>query len=447
MNRGNVLTTRIPDIDELAWGLTMRLEEEDVFLQKDTRPWTAFEDIRSALATRGKHEPNDRLWEVRCKVHISIITTHSPLTQLKHGEEDKIVYRIMRRALHPTMPVRRAKNVFSNPNIGARIFIEAANEEDVLATIQGVSGTYAKCVQSLPQALYSRLLRVYGKPAPEEDDWIVLRKSKDIPQAYDGAYAWIFEKVQSAESEGLFHVIAAPRLETLRLQTTRLGGSNPDDGEFIPPFQVVDVVREVIPSVYTLAEMEEVEKHGVVLASFALEKGPWKIIKHKGECRTSDGFICFWGISRSSFIHSQDITPDRATIDRFCHARFLSDSGTQLLLRTHQQRTMKLGSRVSIDEGAYRSKVGVIKALEDPMAFITIESLEVTVEVALQSLRLDFQVADTVKVIDGDYLEHWGWVTDMDADSVELYVQDLSTAVILPMTSRFRMIDHFPRFE
>ena len=343
--------------------------------------------------------------------------------------------RILRRALHPTMPIRRAKAVFSNPNIGGRIFIEAKSEQDVKATIHGVTGVWSRSIASIPQYLYPRLLSVYGKPQPEKGEWVILRKSKEIPNAYDGAFAWILDKRQGDESEGRFSVVAVHRWERETIKTWKVAGTDAGDGEYVAPFTVLDVVREVTPSPYTQAELREAEEQGELMGRIPLDSGEdWKIFKHKDEYITSDGFICFWMISRTSFTHYFCLLPDRDTIDHFREAKFLASPGTKILLDRHQQPEMKSGDRVYISDGTFRSKVGTITNIIDTVVSVYIDSIDATVELALQWLRLHFVILDTVRVQEGEYSGHWGWIVAMKEGSVQLFVQEMGTEVRCSMT-------------
>ena len=315
--------------------------------------------------------------------------------------------------------------------MGGRVFIEAGSKKEIEATIGGVTGVRYRTITKVPRQLYSRLLHVYGKPQPSDGDWVVLRKSNDIPSAYDGAFAWVLQRQELDEAEGCFHVVTVPLWDRETLKTFTLAGSDPGDGLPVASYTVVDVVREVTPTTYTPAQLEEAEENGEVMGRIAAVDGgkDWKVLKYKGEYLTSDGMRCFWGVSRSSICYDVNDIPDRETIERFRGARYLAGPGTRVQLDRHHQREMKAGDRVYINEGRFKSMVGGIESISEVIAKVHIDTIDATVEVALKWLRYHFLVWDTVKVVDGGYAGHWGWIIAVKEGSVDLFVQELEEEV------------------
>jgi len=111
----------------------------------------------------------------------------------------------MQRTLHPTFPIKRIKAAFSNPSAGGRVFIEAETEEDVQATVRGLTAAWSSQVRAIPCPVFLRLLRVYGNNGPDVGRWVQLRKTRNVPAAYDGKYAWI--EPRDDKEEGLFNVV------------------------------------------------------------------------------------------------------------------------------------------------------------------------------------------------------------------------------------------------
>ena len=310
-----------------------------------------------------------------------------------------MVFRIMQRTLHPTFPIKRVKAVFSNPSAGGHVFIDAETEEDVKATVKGVSGVWSRQIRSIPRDVFLRLLRVYGNEVPEKGRWVKLRKSRVIPKAYDGQFAWLYN-VDSVE-DGLFDVVCVP-----------MQGEN---GEW--------------HSLYNETQVALFKREGRVVQEPSASSGPLSIYQWKNLFSTSDGFAFFPQVDRASIAWEDVTIPDRKTIDSFRQSTLFTEPSLEKWRKQHEEQELKVGNRVIVKDNARIDNGAIIRSISEDWAEVFLPALQASVEIPLTSLRPQFMLGDTVEVVGGTYKGRWGWIVKVSGQEMHLFVPNASNGV------------------
>jgi len=215
--------------------------------------------------------------------------------------------------MNPTMPVRHCKAVFSNPNFGGRVFIEATDKQEVLETVKGV---WRSKVASVPRLIYARSLVIRGRMSPSPGDWVKLRKSVVVPSRYVGDYAFVAsEGVPGTSTMDSFVLVCVPRSK---------GGTV----ALVDDNAVEEFKRKGSRMVY-----EDKRGDGTTVECFKLGK----------VCITTDGLICLGRLDRLSFIYVPQAIPNHEAIHQFFKSGFLPATSRLKTAIQRQIQDLRIG--------------------------------------------------------------------------------------------------------
>ncbi len=84
------------------------------------------------------------------------------------------------------------------------------------------------------------------------------------------------------------------------------------------------------------------------------------------------------------------------------------------------QSRMRAGDRVKVVSGTYISLIGEIKVVKEKEVVVYFRSQGITEDIPQENLRIDFEIGDQVRVLDGGHQGLVGWVTEISSDKIHV---------------------------
>ncbi|KAJ3502642.1 hypothetical protein NLJ89_g8792 [Agrocybe chaxingu] len=323
-------------------------------------------------AASGPPHEGDTLWEVRCMP----------------GKEDVIVFQIMKRALHPTMPERLVLSAFSQPCFPGRVFVEAPSRENIRQLAQGITELNGDRVRPVPHENLVSTLKVRSSGSVAPQTWVRIGWSSRDQTFIKGDVALV-TKVRPSASLDLW---------------------------IVPRF------------------------HQANLASASLERPPQVLRPHRSSGSTSgfifspQGYLILENVDRTS-CYAGPSHPSATELELFHECEVLHPNTYSTTFSLVERHLLQVHDRIKVKQGPFIGLTGRIVSIEDEAAQVFISSQDLLKTIYTRDICKDFQCGDSVFVESGKFKGTTGWIVRVSDYSVsimnmETYVE-IEVSVVL----------------
>lgn len=148
----------------------------------------------------------------------------------------------------------------------------------------------------------------------------------------------------------------------------------------------------------------------------------------KGQLFSAEGFLLV-DLDDISTVALLDPLPSSAELAVFRSTSLLSAEQAAKTEEQMAQAHINIGDRVKVVSGPYLNLIGEVKGIKENEVSIFLPSQDIVEDMANDTVRADFRVADHVRIIDGQHQGLVGWVIAVFNLERKLRVLDVEAAV------------------
>ncbi|KAF9034908.1 hypothetical protein BJ165DRAFT_1409791 [Panaeolus papilionaceus] len=298
------------------------------------------------------------LWEVGCRI----------------GCEEASAFTLFQQALTLLTLARKVQSVVGRVSRPVRVFIETDERHTVEELIKGVANVNAQDIKQVSEQQLDAVLCEPLLPSIPSQSWIRIRHGGTLGRKYDGDIGLVLT------DEKDFEITMIPRIKGVQA-----------------PIRW-DKQREDIQNL----------------------NGRYR---WGGRTYTDSGFLVVRFVKDQLRLdHHHGILPNRPELQLFHQLKELSPCALQSCLSAMDQQNLKLADKVKVISGELCNLVGEIQDLTNLDATVYISSQDCSYSVPLHQLRAYYQVGDAVAVVKGHYQGCWGWVVNVGACALDIFL-------------------------
>lgn len=330
------------------------------------------------------------------------------------GKEREVLYSVLKRMeeMENTAKPMTILSAFQREAMMGYIYVEAFGQNDVIDSLQGISGIYVTGPKILvPIKEMPDLMNVVKKPEIVPGTWVRFKRGK-----YQGDLA----QVDNVLASGLeVRIRMVPRLD---YGQDKKDGESQDGKRKRNPFNKGNTVAGRPPQ-RLFSEVEASKLHGKLLRGSTEGRGKKNFI-YQGE-EYEDGYLVKH--VRLNLISTENVNPTLEEVAKF--ATTVEEGAETLDLNALAQSlkssvsTYQVGDTVEVYDGEQQGVIG--KAISVHNDIVTMDVIEgdlkgKTLEVPFKGLRKRFREGDHVKVTGGRFRDEIGTVVRIVEDKVTL---------------------------
>lgn len=286
--------------------------------------------------------------------------------------------------MEPHIPVKSAISI-----IPGRIYVEVASQRDAVNVAMSISSLDASVVRSVPRNEIPLLLG-YKQRTVRASNW---RTYLGPWKEYCGDIALI---VHRSDDPGDLAALLVPRLGT----------------STYPP-------AEAMPAAISLQQL-------CADSPGRVHKCPDGTFTYDNRHYLANGLLV---IPVKNVVMSEETLPSIDELDSFYQSGSLESDVYARTMRMIEQRRLKRGDRVKVILGDFSGLHGIVESVEGSVALVDLPSQAYCVDIPVSCLRAHFYVGDEVELCPSSWSKATGWVLQVDADSVAIYLRNLDMKV------------------
>ncbi|KAF8199073.1 hypothetical protein BJ912DRAFT_687982 [Pholiota molesta] len=314
----------------------------------------------------------DMLWEIGCKV----------------GSEERAVFQILRKSMHPTAPQVLATSALAT-SVPGRIYAEVNTFAQATTLAQAIPELKPSRISPVPRDELYRILNIAStRLAPHQ--WARVAGRRRKWRVYGGDTGLVL-MIQGSEK---LYLALVPRLA--------IGDADPEVQR--PPQALLERLH---------------------LAHIKGEKSIKEDIEGryiwKGYMFSKEGFLLI-DLDKIELLPLVETVPRTAELAIFRTTTIIPPRIARRTEEMIRRTRMKLGDRVKVVTGEYLGLIGEITEIleDDSEVNIYMPSQDITQNMLKNDVRVTYRVGDQVKVLDGEHKGLAAWVVAILLDSLRI---------------------------